>query len=139
MLKYFEVPSEFSETGNLIVRKAIEFAVWNSAKLSHAIFLAVVQMFGVPASNGRKMQKSSDATNGYLRWQKRLNSAGLDHLTTERNALYKVKELRDGAARKAEIMANGTEKPKRVLADTETYAEEGYASHSWKINAALEA
>jgi hypothetical protein len=36
-------------------------------------------------------------------------------------------------------MANGTEKPKRVLADTETYAEEGYASHSWKINAALEA
>jgi hypothetical protein len=99
MVKYFEIPGEFSETGNPIVRRAINPALWNSAELSHAVLLAVVQMVGVPASNGRKMQKSSDATDGYSKWQKRLNVARVDRLTKiERGALYRARGLCDGAA-----------------------------------------
>jgi hypothetical protein len=140
MVKYFEIPGEFSETGNPIVRRAISPAVWNSAKLSHAVLLAVVQMVGVPAFNGRKMQKSSDATNEYLKWQNRLNVARVDHLTkTERNALYRARGFRDGAARKAEVMANGTEKAKRILKNAEKYIEDGFASHGRRIQAAIKA
>jgi hypothetical protein len=97
-------------------------------------------MVGVPASNGRKMQKSSDAINEYLKWQNRLNVARVDRLTkTERNALYRARGLRDGAARKAEVMADGTEEAKRILKNTEKYVEDGFASHGRKIQAAIKA
>jgi hypothetical protein len=69
-----------------------------------------------------------------------LKAAGVDHLTkTERNALYRARGLRDSAARRADIMANGTEEAKRTLKNVDKYFEDGFASHSRKINAALKA
>jgi hypothetical protein len=56
---------------------------------------------------------------------------------TEPNALYRARGLRDGAARKAEVMANGTEKAKRILKNTEKYVEDGFGPHGRKIQAAL--